>query len=492
MLRTPRKATGEVGVIGKIAEKVKEPIRRTAQGVMGVDARLTEEAVEKSNKEFAEKQGTVEQKNKEIRTKAEEGNIAAVEKSRAERSKIEGKNKEAQATYAAETKRVAEENRAAEETLNLRRKTEAELKSKTDTYFAKEDQVRTRAKSENDAKWSQWREKVGDAKADMQPVRDTIERVSAQFPEVKQILRDTAPSEEDLTAANQQYFRDRASVIKNNIGLSTPYDELPLSQKEAVDAWMDRLGLKPEVGDVALDSSKPMSIAQLHDLKTQVGWKVFRHEYPPNVTGAMKQVLKSLEQTEARTSLEAGAIKELEAARTSHGEYQDAFGRSKPKRALEGELRKKEANPKAYSEKEEADRLAAAAKYDPTLASDYREVNKLREKLKALPTEAELRSSLKRPPQIPIAEPLPDLERRVPPEYMGEPIEPAKQEPLNVSELKREQMIRNSRAARGWTRYDSQVVALSVVGPFLGHWSSLLMEPALIAARKGSQRACMV
>src|SRR5208282_4061874 len=115
MLRTARKATGEVGVIGKIAEKVKEPIRRTAQGVMGVDSRLTEEAVEKSNKEFAEKKGSVEQKNKEARTKSEEENIAAVEKSRAERSKIEGKNKEAQVTYAAETKRVAEENRAAEE-----------------------------------------------------------------------------------------------------------------------------------------------------------------------------------------------------------------------------------------------------------------------------------------------------------------------------------------------------------------------------------------
>lgn len=476
-----------VPTAAELKKTLGDRLRSGAQSVLGADSRLTEEAVEASNKKLAEDKATAAEKNKAIRSKADTENVEAVEKTRAKRAEVEAKNKEATEKHAKETQRIKELNRGAEETLALRRGTETQLKERTERAFALEDQVKAKVKAANDSNWNEWREKVGEkTEVDMGPVLDTIERVTAKFPEVKEILSQTAPSEDDLAADNRQFVVDRRSVMKDQ-GYRGEYEQLPPDAKAAVDRTMDKLGLKP--GDAtAIDVNKPMTIKQVHDLKTQVGWKVFRNEYPPNIHGAMKQVLKSLEQAEVRTSVAQKALPELEKARSSHQEFQEAFGRSRPKRAMEGELRKKEANPDVYSEQEEQKRIEAVAKHDPGLAKEYKELADLRQKVSEFPKEESLRKGLKPLPEAPKLAEVPEVQRRVPPEYTSEAVEPARQEPVAVSELKRQQMIKNSRAARGWTRYDSQVLALSAVGPFLGEWKALLIEPALLAARKGVVR----
>jgi hypothetical protein len=44
---------------------------------------------------------------------------------------------------------------------------------------------------------------------------------------------------------------------------------------------MQRLGISPPEG-VAIDPSKPVPLQTVHELKSNIGWKLFRSEYPPS------------------------------------------------------------------------------------------------------------------------------------------------------------------------------------------------------------------
>lgn len=481
--------------VGQLRKAATDAVQPFARKITGVEP-AAKEAVGKAAEGFAkatDKAGIQQQKiNRatDLRNRAtaeqHQGAIrdtyAANEQAKAEhtlsteeaQAEAARQNQEATAAHQTEAQRVAQENQAAEQTLGLRQQSESDLQGKTDAYYAKEDQVKATAKAQNDQNWNAWRAKVGDSEVDVQPVRDTIERVSAQFPEVKQILKDSAPSEEDLSATNLQYISDRRNFMKQ-YGYGTDYDTLAPDRKMQVDDMMSRMGLQPEDAGVAIDSSKPLTIKQVHDLKTQIGWKVFRNEYPPNVTGAMKQVLKSLDQTEARASVTAGAVDELNAARQSHQQFQEAFGRSRPKRAVEGELRKKGANPEAYSQKEEDARLAAVSKYDPSLATDYQSIVELRKNTKGLPTEQQLRKGVKQPPEAP----LPIEAKAIPgPEVRERPAAPKLQAPRQVDllasptvDLKQVAAKAIETRAKNWGTFNARDVGILA--------SSILAEPIM-------------
>lgn len=469
LVADPERVQGGLSKVGQLRKSVAEGIQPVARKVTGVES-----AVRDSVEKAAGKQTEALADNQVKRLDTAKGNI---EQQRAalsdiERDRILANTKAAQDTakaqqeHAVESQRVAEENKAASQTLDLRRNTEADLKTKTDAYFAKEDAVKAKVKAANDANWDAWRQKVGDAEVDMQPVRDTIDRVSANFPEVKQILKDTAPAEGDLSAANQQYVADRRGLMRN-YGYGDDYNALQPERKSQIDDLMDRMGLKPDESGVDIDSAKPLSIQQLHDLKTNIGWKVFRREYPPNVAGAMKQVLKSLDQAEARTSIESGAIDELNAARQSHADFQDAFGRSKPKRALEGELRKKEANPDAYSAKEDESRLAAVAKHDPSLADSYREIQGIRANLKSLPSEDALRKSVKQMPQAPAPVQPKIKDSHVLPE--SKPLPPIPEAPtVDVNQVAKDAIAKKARNWGSFNARDVGILSSGVVGELMG------------------------
>jgi hypothetical protein len=375
------------------------------------------------------------------------------------------KNADALAAHQAEVGRIGQENQAAEQTLGLRQKTEAELAGKTQEYYAKENAAEKAADEANQANWTAWRQKVADVEEDMTPVKATIERVTAKFPEAKAILDESTATPEDMTSANAQFVADRNSFMVNQ-GYKTSYESLPPEARAQVDAAMDRLGLKPDE-NVALDTSKPMSVQRIHDLKTQIGWKIFRNEYPGPILGAMKQVYKSLRQAEARGTLKAGAVPEYEAGLQSHQQYEQAFGRSKPSRSLEGELRKKEANPEAYDQQQEQERLAAAGKVEPSLPSAYQEVVGLRQKVKALPTEEQLRKGIKQPPEppVPVEAKLPE-----PPTPVERPANPVMSKPkqlgVDLQTVARKQIMDK---AKNWGNMNARDIGILT--------SSVLLTP---------------
>src|SRR5512146_2490942 len=101
-----------------------------------------------------------------------------------------------------------------------------------------------------------------------------------------------------MDANQSQYVADRSAVMKQQ-GYGTDYDSLPAETKARVDDLMNRLGINPPEG-VAIDPTKPVPLQKIHELKSDMGWKLFRGEYPPTVTGAMKQVYGALQAAESR------------------------------------------------------------------------------------------------------------------------------------------------------------------------------------------------
>lgn len=55
----------------------------------------------------------------------------------------------------------------------------------------------------------------------------------------------------------------------------------------------------------------------------------------------------------------------------------------------------------------------------------------------------------------------------------------------DVKKTKSEELSKSSREIGRLSKYDAAIIGSSVIGPFFGRWETLLIDPALIAARKG-------
>lgn len=303
--------------------------------------------------------------------------------------------------HAEDTELDRQHNEALQKTAEMRDQTQAELAQKTQSYFDKEAEVKARVKSENDANWADWREKVHGKEVDMEPITERIQKLTTKFPEVDQILRETSFEPEEGSPAMDKFEKERKSIMEN-LGYDGDYNTLPNKQKMQVDDLIDKMGIKDVAGeDFDPQGTKPLTVDKVHDLKTQIGWKLFRNEYAPNIKRAMQQIYNVLQHSESTASIEAGALPDLLKARDSHAAYQEGFGRTKPMRMTQDEMRMKQANPDAWKKQQEDARVAAAAIHEPSLADDYKEVQKLRTRMKTFKSDEDLQKQMKKPPEPP-------------------------------------------------------------------------------------------
>lgn len=338
----------------------------------------------------------------------EAANQAATEAHQSKVSSVHQANADATTQYLQDRMMAEQHNQALQQTAEMRNQTVAQLADKTRSYFDKEAEVKARVKGENDENWQAWRDKVGDREVDMEPVREVIDRATTKFPEVNQILRETSLAPEEGSPAMDKFEKERSNIMEQQ-GYGTDYQSLSPVKQSMVDDLMDKLGMMADSGEeFDPEATAPMSISKLHDLKTQIGWKLFRNEYPPNVKRAMGQVFSALQRAESQTSIEAGALDDLLKARDSHAAYQEAFGRTKPTRLTQGDLRKKAANPEAFKADQDERRMRAVAFHEPSMVDDFNEVKKLRARMKTFPNDDALQRQMKQVPAAPEMKPLPE------------------------------------------------------------------------------------
>jgi hypothetical protein len=332
--------------------------------------------------------------------------------------------------------KIDEENKAAEHLLEARRQTEAELKEKTDAYYAKENELKFKAKKDENEAWKPWRDKVKDVSVDTEELRGKISAMEKKNPEVARLIRELPEDVGDVDP-NSRFAIDREGIVKGQ-GYTKPYNELPDDAKARIDDLVNRMGLKPEAKDFDFDKDE-MSIEDLHRAKSILGLKLAKGDYEGFVKGEMEKLYDLLQNEEASASLRAGASEELLEAKEATKRYHDTFGRERTVRKTKGETRKAKANPEQYKQEQEEERLAQTTKHFPELEDAHKDITSVHDKLKEMKAEDELRKSLKQLPEAPKPEelkPYPKFEEPVPdrPPLKNEPKRP-KYKSIGAEEL---------------------------------------------------------
>ena len=284
---------------------------------------------------------------------------------------IREENKKLADDYKAAVQKIRQERTGSEQDVALREEAERHHKAASEAYFAQEDAAAAKAKTEENAAWGPWHEKAKAATVEDPTFRTDLEGIAKESPEVANELRRITP-EPGEEPPDSEYASMRANVMKN-FKYGEDYSKLRPDQKAVVDRWMKDLGYAPESVDLMAEEENP-SLERIHQAKSIIGWKLARREYPGVIEGAMKKAYERLSKAETKGSTQVGAFDDLVAGKKATQLRQEAFGRSRTQRAMEGEARKKGAARELYSEEQEKKRLAAAAKYDPSLVEAYKAV----------------------------------------------------------------------------------------------------------------------
>jgi hypothetical protein len=371
----------------KHLEKTKEAIHETRGREIGYEA----EVKAKEQELRAEHQADI------AKVRAENARIKA--KHQADIAKVQTENDRVKAKHQAISDRIAKENEATDHALELRRAEETRLEQDTGNYYAKEDATKANAKAAADAKWKPWHEKIAKVTVDGGEIAEPLKKITAVSPEVTRMLHQLVPDPSEA-APDSLFAQDRQAVMQSQ-GYKGSYWELPPDKRALVDQITASSGFEPEPIDFDPQRGVAIPAEQVHRAKSIVGRNVASGRYEGPLLGEMKQLLKVLDQAETRASMKAGALDDLKAGRTATREYQEAFGRDRHIPKTQDEIRKQQANPEQWKEENDQERLDAAKKFDPSLAEDYAKVKALRDRLKKMPTEDQLRKGRKQIPPAP-------------------------------------------------------------------------------------------
>jgi hypothetical protein len=394
-------------VIGELAKKTQEFNRRAG---LDYDA-ATDKHLEQSMDAAHETRGREEAHKYAVGSKAEEitdGESADAAKTRTEHEKAVQEAREhngrVQAKHAAVSKRIQEENDAAASTLDLRKQQETGLGAETKRYYDQEDAAKAKAKSEENSAWAPWRVKMKTATVDGGEIAARLKTVAQGSPEVTRTLRQLQPSAEDA-APDSLYAQDRTAIMKSQ-GFTGNYFDYPAATRAQIDSIAASSGLEPDPIDFDPQAGKQIPVEQVHRAQSIIDGQIRSGRFEGPLLGEMKQVAKALRAAVTRASAESGALDSLEAAREATRKYQNAFGKERHLPTTQDEIREKQANPEAYKEREDEERLKKTAAYDPSLVDSYRRVKEMRENLNKLPSEDQLRKGQKQAPQPPTVDDL--------------------------------------------------------------------------------------
>lgn len=386
---------GAAKTVGEVYAKTSivpaEHLRTGIRDTLGVSEN-TERTVEKFGKE-----------SEDVRKK----NVNETEQNRKDKIKAIKDRQEEEAKHQQATDEVRKRNDAVMRDRQKRVDTQQKLDTASKELDDKIAKAEKDANAANNAAWKVWRAKVANVQVDMQTVVDAIKaQTDKMSPEqvstFKEILRETAPAEEDLSELDQT----RNSIAKN-AGYDKPYAELPPDRKAVIDDQIKRIGL----GDLADEATggegggatgggrglKQISASRLHGWKTQLEDAV-RADRTGNVKYAIGQVLQVVRKLEEDVSKEAGADDELKKARALHGPYVDTFRNTQTTPGTAANYVRSKVTPGFTRDAKLEDYLGRVGQYDHSIPKLAQHVENLQAGLKALPKDQPLREQITLPP----------------------------------------------------------------------------------------------
>lgn len=283
-------------------------------------------------------------------------------------------------------------NQASEQTLALRRQHEQAYQQATADHYAKEAAADTRAKAEENAAWGQWRQKTAGKTLDGGQITGPLQKLRLDSPEVDRTLNQLEPRGDEVPQESS-YAQIREHTAQQQFGKD--YESLSPVKQDQIDDLLHTNGYSPE--PIAFDpqAGQPISIDRVQRASSILQRYIRSGRFEGPLLGEMKQVAKVLHNAVTRASTDVGAGADLSAARDSTVTYQGAFGRERRAPVTARSIREKQANPEAFRDRADEERLDRARRYDPTLVDSYRQVKAAKDALKKFPSEEQLRKGLK-------------------------------------------------------------------------------------------------
>ena len=298
----------------------------------------------------------------------------------------------------ADTAAMTEVNKALEDQRARRRQVEQNVQDKTQALEQQTNQIKASAKAKNDANWETVREKVGDQPVDLGEVSSTIKAQEAKMDPnsqaiFRQILKEgSAPEEVDQ-------IRNEVMAKSKGIPSGVPYESLSPELKSVVDDVVQR---QAAIEGIDPDSNSNVPFTRLQGWYTELGQKQFAGgQIPGNIYKAIDTVRKAVRKTMDDTAEAHGATDDLDAARVSNTQYQDAFGRQRTKRLSAADENLKKTNPEAFARKQAQAKIDKVAVHDPTYPDAVQQAVDAHETLKQFPSEKAISTKVQAPPDEP-------------------------------------------------------------------------------------------
>jgi hypothetical protein len=332
---------------------------------------------------------------------------------RAAEQEIKTANDAVLAKHQTAAQKVQAANKAAENMLELRRQHEQAYQQATAEHYAREAAADAQAKAAENTAWARWRQKIAGKTLDGGQITGALEKLRLDSPEVDRTLNQLEPKGDEVPQESP-YAQIRERTSQQQFGKD--YESLSPVKQDEVDDLLHSNGYAPDPISFDPQKGQPISIDRVQRASSILQRYIRSGRFEGPLLGEMKIVAKILRNAVTRASTDAGAAADLDAARTSTITYQDAFGRERRVPETARTIREKQANPEAFQERADEDRLAKARRYDPTLVDSYRQVKAARAALDKLPPEDQLRKSLRQVPAPPtVNDPRPGFRLTAPP-----------------------------------------------------------------------------
>jgi hypothetical protein len=361
-----------------------------------------DEIAHHADEKIANEKAAAEHQTKQENARAK--NKKTIEDHQKEVADVQAHNDRVKAKHEETARKIQEERDAAEHALDLRRTEEAKLQKETDDYFAKEEAVKAKVKANADTKWQPVHKALDAETIDGGDIEKPLAKIIEISPEVRREINQLIPDPADVDPESN-YGKERQRVMESNgYPKGTNYFDLPEPKRIDIDKMTASSGFTPEPIDFDPKVGVGVPFDKVHRAQSVIGRNIRegRYGFEGTLRGEMERLQQILYDAENKIAANNGKTADLNAARQATREYKEAFGIEKNRPQSNLEKREQEVNPDQYKEKKEQKRVDAAAKHDPTLASDYEKVKAHREQIKKqMKTEEQLRASLRPVPEPP-------------------------------------------------------------------------------------------
>jgi hypothetical protein len=444
----------------EILKRAPEGVRTTAQTVMGVGPeRTTQPLVDK----FKEASTKAEAAQTEENATTEAKNREKAEKYQDERRDVASRNEKQTLEHAADVEEVKARNQAKQDLHTERGQLAQQIDQGSKQVGEDIKALERKVREQGNQKYAEVRAKVSN---------------DGTMPD--EVIQAVQHAKKSIIRGSEDSVRQFSSIIRR--GPDPGAEEAIESVRNSADPAAREFMRKYDQLDGEGAEVEPLTFNDWQGYSSELGQLMAKGNLPGDVYQAVKYVKESVDKQITTIAERHGAEGDLKAANAYWADYLKTFY-DRPSAAADTLRRVGKLDPEYYAEpfirgKSAKTGLAAIKNYDPGLADRIEDLRTKSDRFHELPKTLKLENEPNAPE--PIEEPKrPEFKA---PKQVERPTYPTEKD---VTEAKTKELKKSVQEIGRFSKYDAAIMGSSVIGPFLGKWSTLLIDPTLIVARKG-------